>query len=281
MINIVDGVVDLENSLPETHAEERINISKFKGRQVRIGLTADNHLCSKYYRGDVLNALFDIWKEQGITEVYQCGNMIDGEASFNRHELCVPPGIESQIDFFIKNWPHRDGITTRFICGDDHEGWYTKNYGANVGMAIIHAAKLAGRSDLEYLGYLEHDVIFEAKNGSCKMRIIHAGGGTAYALSYTSQKLVESLQGGEKPAVILIGHYHKAEYCYPREVHCVQAGCTMDQSPFMRKKRLQAMVGGWTISFTIDDNGVVHDFMPQFHAFYDRQFYRNWEYIWK
>jgi hypothetical protein len=55
----------------------------------------------------------------------------------------------------------------------------------------------------------------------------------------------------------------------------------MDQSPFMRKKRLQAMVGGWTISFTIDNNGIVHDFLPQFHAFYDRTFYRQWEYLWK
>jgi hypothetical protein len=34
-----------------------------------------------------------------------------------------------------------------------------------------------------------------------------------------------SFQGGEKPSVLLIGHYHKFEYCYPREVHVVQTGC--------------------------------------------------------
>lgn len=281
MIDVEDGMVELTRTLPETHDSERIDISKFKGKQIRIGLTADNHLCSKYYRADVLNALFDIWQQQDITEVYQCGNMIDGEGSFNRHDLAVPPGIESQIDYFIKNWPQREGITTRFVCGDDHEGWYTKNFGADVGAAMMHAAKLAGRKDLDYLGYMEHDVIFNAKNGCCKMRVIHAGGGTAYALSYNVQKIVESYQGGEKPNILLVGHFHKASYEYPREVHVVQAGCTQDQTPFMRKKRLQAMVGGWTVSFTIDDNGIVHDFMPQFHAFYDREFYRSWAYLWK
>jgi hypothetical protein len=281
MLEIEDGMLGLGKSLPETHDEERIDISKFKGKQIRIGLTADNHLCSKYYRADVLNALYDIWAEQGITEVYQCGNMIDGEFRFNKHDLCVPPGVEQQVDFFIKNWPKREGITTRFVCGDDHEGWYTQAVGADVGKMIMRAAEQEGRDDLDYLGYMEHDVIFEAKGGKCKMRVIHAGGGTAYALSYSVQKIVESYQGGEKPNILLVGHFHKAEYSYPREVHVVQAGCTQDQTPFMRKKRLQAMVGGWTISFTIDSNGIVHDFMPQFHAFYDRQFYRNWEYLWK
>jgi hypothetical protein len=280
MMEINKGVVGLGNDMPVTHEEERIDISKFKGRTIKFGLTADNHLCSKYHRPDVLNALFDIWAEQGVTEVYQCGNMVDGEARFNRHDLCVPPGVENQIDYFIKNWPHRKGITTRFVCGDDHEGWYTQNFGANFGQMITRAAEREGRSDLDYLGYMEHDVIFEAPNGDCKMRVIHAGGGSAYALSYSVQKIVESYQGGEKPNILLVGHFHKAEYSYPREVHVVQAGCTQDQTPFMRKRRIQAMVGGWTITFTLDNNGICHDFLPQFHAFYDRKFYKNWEYLW-
>ena len=281
LMELNDGVVGLGNAMPEIHEEERIDISKFKGKQIRIGLTADNHLGSKYHRQDVLNALYDIWQAQGIDTVYQCGNMVDGEARFNKHDLCIPAGVENQVDYFIEHWPQRKGITTRFICGDDHEGWYTQNFGVDFGKLIMRAAAEKGRKDLEYLGYMEHDVLFNAPHGSCKMRIIHAGGGSAYALSYSVQKIVESYQGGEKPNILLVGHFHKAEYSYPREVHVVQAGCTEDQTPFMRKKRLQAMVGGWTISFTLDDNGIVHDFMPQFHAFYDRQFYRNWEYLWK
>ena len=281
IMELADDRVSLGNSMPDDHTENRIDISKFKGTQIRFGLTADNHLCSKYSRLEVLNALYDIWSEQGIDTVYQCGNMIDGEASFNRHDLCVPPGVENQVDYFIQNWPKRPGIVTRYITGDDHESWFTQQNGVNVGKLMMRAASEAGRSDLVYLGHMEHDVIFEAKNGSCKMRLVHAGGGSAYAISYSVQKIVESYQGGEKPNVLLVGHYHKAEYSYPREVHVVQAGCTQDQTPFMRKKRLQAMVGGWTVSFVVDDNGIVHNFTTQFHAFYDRQFYRQWAYLWK
>jgi heme A synthase len=50
----------------------------------------------------------------------------------------------------------------------------------------------------------------------------------------------------------------------------------------MRKQKLQAHLGGWTVSFDLDDNGIVHAFTTQFHPFYDRSFYENsqWEYRW-
>jgi len=56
-MEVQDGMIGLGKTLPEDHHEERIDISKFKGYEVRFGLTADNHLCSKYYRADVLNAI--------------------------------------------------------------------------------------------------------------------------------------------------------------------------------------------------------------------------------
>jgi hypothetical protein len=270
--------VEIARDLPPTHEPTRIDVSKFRGRAVRFGLTADNHLCSKYARNEILEALFDIWESQGIKDVYQLGNMIDGEARFNRHDLLTPPGMESQIKYFLENWPERKGITTHFICGDDHEGWYVQNFGVDVGRVIENRAREAGRTDLKYLGYMEHDIILQGKNGSSKMRLIHAGGGSTYAISYTVQKIVESYNAGEKPAILLVGHFHKAEYSYVRDVHAVQSAATQEQSPFMRKKRIQSMLGGWTISFEVDDNGVVHGFTPQFHNFFDPQFYKKWGY---
>ena len=267
---------DLQPSEPT-----RIDIRKFKGKTIRFGLTSDEHLGSKYHRDDVLNALFDIWESQGITDVYECGNMIDGEARFNKHDLLVH-GMQNQVDFFVQNWPKRDGIKTHFITGDDHEGWYVQREGVNIGEFIQMCAEKAGRTDLEFLGHMEHDIIITAKQGEARLRLVHAGGGSAYATSYSVQKIVESLTGGTKPSVMLVGHYHKAEYSYVRNVHVVQAGTSEDQTPFMRKLKLQAHVGGWTVSFTVDDYGNVHEFTPQFHPFYDREYYeKNWEYLWK
>lgn len=279
---LVGDTLEFSNSIPHSKPT-RIDTSKFKGKKIVFGLTADNHLGSKYARMDVLNALFDIWEKQGVKTVYQLGNMIDGEARFNKFDLLVPPGVEAQINYFVENWPKRKGMVTEFVTGDDHEGWYVRDHGLNIGKLIEHHAKEAGREDIKFLGHMEHDVLLSDKNPRSFMRLTHAGGGSSYATSYSVQKIVESYQGGEKPAILLVGHYHKAEYGYPREVHCIQAGCTEDQTPFMRKLKIQAHVGGWTVSFELDDNGFVHAFTPQFHPFYDREFYENkqWGYKWE
>jgi hypothetical protein len=278
---ITESSVEVSHSIPPSEPI-RIDVSKFKGRRIRFGLTSDNHLGSKYARMEVLEALYDIWEADGITDVYQCGNMIDGDARFNRFDLLVH-GMKDQAEYFVENWPRRDGMHLHFITGDDHEGWYVQREGVDIGEYLQHVAQQNGRTDMHYLGHMEQDVIFKAKNGHSTMRLLHAGGGSAYATSYTAQKIVESYQGGEKPNILLIGHYHKAEYGYPREVHCVQAGCTEDQTPFMRKLKIQAHVGGWTVEFDLDDNGIIHDFTTKWHPFYDRAFYENpqWGYQWK
>jgi len=273
--------VEVSKDIP-TSQPTKINIKDFKGKEIRFGLTSDNHLGSKYCRLDVLEALYDIWEKQGIKTVYQCGNMIDGEARFNKFDLMVH-GMNNQVDYFVEHWPKRKGITTYFVTGDDHEGWYVQREGVDIGKVMQLAAKEAGREDLVFLGHMEHDVCFVAPEGKAYMRLIHAGGGSAYATSYAPQKIVESYQGGEKPNILLIGHYHKADYGYPREVHVVQAACTEDQTPFMRKQKIPAHIGGWTISFTLSRKGMVHGFTPQFHPFYNRGFYGsdNWKYHWK
>jgi len=71
---------------------------------------------------------------------------------------------------------------------------------------IEDEAKRNGRNDLIFIGHMERDIEYKQAKGSSIIRVIHAGGGSAYAVSYTSQKYVESLQGGEKPQIVLVGH---------------------------------------------------------------------------
>jgi len=169
----------------------------------------------------------------------------------------------------------REGVTTHYIAGDDHEGWYAQREGIEIGRYLESRAKAAGRTDLHYMGYAESDVSLKCGSGEAVARIVHPGGGSSYALSYTAQKLVESYQGGEKPHILIIGHYHKAEYCFPREVHCLQAACTQDQSLFMRKKKLAAHVGFWEIRFTQDSRGAIKHFGQDFFHFFDRGYYES------
>jgi len=261
---------------PPTH----ISITGMSHESYRFGAVGDNHLGSKYERLDVLNALYDYFQEQGITKVFNTGNWIDGEARFNKHDLKVH-GLDNQIDYFLDHYPKREGIQTLLITGDDHEGWYTQREGINVGEYLMHRAAMKGRTDLTFLGHMEHDVIFNAPQGQTVLRVLHPGGGSSYALSYSVQKIVESYQGGEKPQILLVGHYHKAEYSYVRGVHCVQTGCTQDQTPFMRKKKLAAHLGGWVCEFGQDEDGAITRFAQEFIPFYDTKYYeRKWKYQW-
>lgn len=259
---------------PPTYFKEK----HLDGEWIKFGFTTDNHLGSKYERLDVLNQAYKHFGELGIKTVFNAGNMIDGEARFNKFDIHTH-GMQGQVDYFVRMFPRVEGITTHFITGDDHEGWYTQREGVNIGKFMEMQAKASGRHDLIYLGHMEHDVIIKKPHGNCVIRVQHPGGGSAYAISYTSQKIVESFSSGEKPHVLLIGHYHKSAYNYIRGIHVVQGGCTMDQSPFMRKKRLDAHVGYWIIEMKVSIGGIVTNFRSEYVSFYDAGFYKKgWDY---
>lgn len=92
-----------------------------------------------------------------------------------------------------------------------------------------------------------HDHYPSRKRQKTIMRLFHPGGGTAYALSYHPQKWAESLSGGEKPEIAGIGHYHKIEQLFYRNIHIFQTGTFEAQTPFMRRKKLAANLGAWIL----------------------------------
>lgn len=255
---------------PEPGAtKDFIFTSDAKGRH-QFGFCSDQHICSKYSRLDVLNDVYDKFADAGIKSVLNAGNWIDGEARFNKHDLLVH-GVDDQCRELVKEYPRKPGIKNYAIAGDDHEGWYSQNFGIDIGDHAQTQMRKAGRRDWENLGYMEAFITLRHRESGaeCKIMVMHPGGGSAYAISYQPQKIVESFSGGEKPAAVLIGHYHKASYQYTRNTHTVQCGCTQDQTPFMRKKRLEAHVGGGIVSFTQDPKtgaliGCTYDFWNYF-----------------
>lgn len=274
LLTTVNGLHDLGDSFLLERGESEVEGDEGHWTHT-FGFTTDNHLCNKHSRLDVLNAAYSHFEREGITKVYNAGNWVDGEARFNKTELLTAPGMDHQLDYLIDNWPVHDGIETHYIAGDDHEGWYQQREGIEVGRYLQMRAEDSGRNDLKYLGYGEADIKLSFGTGSSVMRVVHPGGGSAYAISYTDQKRVESYQGGEKPQIELVGHYHKFNYGYPREVHTLQGGCTVDQSMFMRKKRLQAHVGYSIIRIKQDQDGAISRFNVEWCPFFDRGYYEK------
>lgn len=239
-----------------------------------IGFVSDTHLGSKHERLDVLKALYDIYASEGVTQVFHGGNWIEGQSKLNQHDIAVF-GMESQLRYFIDNYPARKGITTYYVAGDDHEGWWQQREQVNIGQALQDKAEKSGRHDLHYLGYVEADIELKARKGSTVLRVAHGGGGAPYAFSYALQKTVEAYGGGEKPAVLCLGHHHKFDYCMPRNVHAFMPGCTADQSIFMRKRRIEAHVGGVLAWLKQGPDGAIVRFRAEWIPFFNRGYYER------
>lgn len=243
----------------------------------KIGVVSDTHLCSKQERLAELKDFYQILEANGIETVLHSGNYIDGEAPFNRYELHVR-GMDAQLQYLGEQYPTYPGVTTFAVSGDDHEGWYSQREGVDIGRYAEDVMRRGGRTDWSNLGYMEAFIPLEhAVSGKHAMyHVIHPGGGSAYAVSYTAQKLVESYEGGSKPAIAQIGHYHKAEYLQTRNVHAIQAASFQDQTIFMRKKRLISTIGGWILQFRQNpETGAIEEFVSYFKNYFDRGYYQN------
>lgn len=138
---------------------------------------------------------------------------------------------------------------------------------------------IAPKHDWHDIGFMEaHVKLVNANTGKTAiMAVVHPGGGSAYALSYSVQKIVEALEGGEKPAVSLYGHYHKLWSGTIRNVWVLCTGCTQDQTVFTRNKIKQEVhVGGALVGLEQDpETGAIIGFAPKLMRYFVKGFYDN------
>jgi hypothetical protein len=282
-LDIRDGVVQRAHVAPSGAESHFWRLQE--GGWVRFGVLGDNQLGNRHQRLDVSHTAYEHYRAEGIDTVYHTGNLVDGyDARLNGFELLPEAGtsMESQAAYAASVYPKAEGITTHFITGECHEGWWAKKMGINVGRFLEDRFRQAGRDDLRYVGHLEADIeirherLAEGTRGPI-IKLTHPGGGTAYALSYKAQKIAESFQGGEKPQAVFIGHFHKYDVCFPREVVCVQTGCQCDQTIFMRKIPTAAHVGYLIVEMYVGSNGVIERFRHEWKPFYDKGYYQKYE----
>jgi hypothetical protein len=249
-----------------------------KGNTFLFGALGDSHLGSKYERLDVTNDLYDRYEAAGVDRVFHTGNWIDGDEPKNRHDIAVH-GMEPQLAYLAENYPARKGITTYAVTGEDHEGWWTRTEGIDIGKRAEQTMREHGRQDWVNLGFMEaHVRLVNANSGkSSVLACVHPGGGSAYALSYSLQKIIEALEGGEKPAVGLYGHYHKLWAGNIRNVWVVCTGAGQDQTIFTRNKvKQETHVGGTLIELEQDPaTGAIIAMKPQLIRYFVKGYYND------
>lgn len=231
-------------------------------RKFLFGVVSDNHLGNKYSRRDILRYAYDDFKKEGIEVVLNAGDVLDGEKMYRGQEYeLVAHGAEAQARYAARHYPEIPGITTYTIAGNHAESFWKR---AGVDVMKLFAAK---RPDIRYLAPMEADIKMGPLEKSV-VRLFHPGGGTAYAISYQPQKIILSYSGGDKPNACILGHYHKTGYFFIRNVHTLLGGCTMDQTPFMRAKHIEAHRGYWKVWAEFGKRGGIDRLKPEFVAFY-------------
>jgi hypothetical protein len=246
------------------------------GDWVNIGLVADTHLCCKEERLGELHLHYDLMEKEGITNVFHAGNIVDGYIPRINGDSVFTTSIDGQVNYVIDNYPQRKGITTYYITGDDHEGWWQKE-GFNFGAYLNLRCKADGRHDLVYIGHIESDIALKIGRRPTMIKIQHPGGGSAYARSYTGQKQVEAFEGGEKPSILVQGHYHVSNYMNERNIHVIGMPGFQDQTIFARKKRLRMEVGGAILQIKVNpDDGSVTRCRVEFNRFFTRSYYKRY-----
>ena len=274
---------DLLNRLlgPENEKNAAPVIHQIPTKHTRFVIVGDLHLNARGEDGgygcdfDRLKRVLHIAKEEGAEFVIQTGDVTDGE-NMRHHQKygIVVQGIDNVVEFPVNKWPDC-GLPTYFI-GGNHDETYLNWMGADLCEYIADK-----RPDLHYLGMNEGNVplqanyrklLQKAKNkqehsqvvkellteaGPTWIRIRHPSKGSAKGRSYQPQQHVEALEGSLKPHILIIGHYHKMDYLFKRNVHIYQAGTLEKQSGWMRTKDLHAHLGGILVDAYYNEKGTI------------------------
>jgi predicted phosphodiesterase len=257
-VQLKGDVFKIEKAIPPT---ENVVKKPWHGEKIiRFGLTGDSHINSKYTQLTHLHALYDIFVQEGITTVYHTGDIDDGEHMRIGHEYeLYEHGADDHVGEIVRVYPSMPGIETDFITGN-HDHAFIKGIGLDIGNGIAEK-----RKDMKYLG--QSSAVIQLTD-NCTLELRHPLDGTAYALSYKTQKMLDAMSGGEKPNILAIGHYHKAEYLFYRNVHAIQTGTTCAQTPWMKGKQIAAHVGGWIVEIRVRDDGAIERINQEFIPFY-------------
>jgi predicted phosphodiesterase len=234
---------------------------KVKSSRIRIGVFGDTHIGSKFYDAELMKHAASVFNRPDIDFVVHVGDITEGHYESRRagsvFEL-TEVGGDAQVARAVKELSQiKKPIYA--ITGNHEHNTFFKLCGFDVGNQI--ADKLP---NFKYLGNMQATISLPYGK---KLELLHPGGGSSYALSYRPQKIVESLEGGSKPDILLIGHYHKAMSMYYRNVHVVQTGTLQSQSSFMREHGLAAHKGFYVLDIEVGKNGV-KKFSPEFFPAY-------------
>jgi predicted phosphodiesterase len=244
---------------------------KFKNRvydhsklgHVKIGILADTHIGHKKFDEGFMKYASEVFRKEGVKNVYHAGDITEGMSGRPGHVYELQyVGFSQQVGAAARIFKQYFSDFQIYGITGNHDQWfkYKGDNGADVGEELQNRLP-----NFHYIGENEAHVKLGPK---ANLMLFHPGDGTAYATSYKLQKLAESFTGGEKPNILVEGHYHKAMYMFSRNIHALEGGTLCGQTGWMRGKKIPAHMGFWILELDIGKRGITR-FTPHFYPKYD------------
>ena len=226
--------------------------------KVKFGVISDTHINSQYSDWGILSTIYDKFEQEKVQAVFHCGNLTAGETVYPGQSddlRCF--GWEETIKIVKKEYPEIKDVKTYFITGK-HDSNYTKkiNGEIDIGREINNV-----RPDLVYISM---------QGGGCKLwvgdikvgkntliKLVHPNMAAPYAISYPAQKIVDSIEGGKKPQILLFGGFQKYDWIIYRDIEVIQAGTIQHQTPYMLSKKWFGSLVGLIVDAELQENGAL------------------------
>lgn len=230
----------------------------------KVAVISDTHLGSKYcMRGALKDFIHNAYAE-GVREILHPGDIVDGDYRHAKFEMSHM-GLDDQAQDLFDTLPRLPGLTYHAITGN-HDGTFADASGINVGGYLEGYFSKRGRHDLRVYG---NRGAFIRIRGAV-VHLWHPRSGTSYARSHQIQKLIEKYSSGEKPHILLAGHWHIFCHILERGVHGI--ACPTFQgggSAFSRSLGGAPAIGGLMLSWRLTREGTMRDFSLGYRSYYE------------
>lgn len=221
------------------------------GRHHRVLVMSDTHIGSVFSPKDEWHDIVAAYAndpDNGVECILHCGDLVEGmkvgRMGTQIYELS-DIGYVAQRDEAVRLMSkYRPPI---YIISGNHDRFFTENAGCDIVADVCERVP-----NMTKIGDDSADIDVDG----CKIRLFHGGDGSSYAISYSLQKLVEAMNGGTKPNILIRGHIHKYCALFTRNVHAISCPAMQSQSNWMRGKRLEAHIGFLVLDFDVDGGQV-------------------------
>jgi predicted phosphodiesterase len=238
-------------------------------------VASDVHVGSQFFLREQFQDHIRRGYEEGARVCLVPGDILDGCYEHSRWEE-THHGFHDQANECAKIFPRLDGLRYIGITGN-HDQTFEHKSGLSVVDALPQVFKTAGRDDFSLIGARGAFVrLGEKGKRGLLVEMWHPLKGPAYALSYKMQKHIEGYQVGQKPDVLLTGHWHQACYFTQRGVHAMSCGTFHGgQSSFGKALGGAPAIGGWIVKYGMTKDGTVRDFAPAWRGYFEAEQIRD------